>query len=146
MKSATGSTPASIFGSQQFAVPFGLMLDQWAEASKHYLTAAEEICRQGTAFCQTQTEDWREIAAAPNGAATAQKCASLINHNVEAASEMTRTCMESISRMQEPVLKLVEAQLPALSKTLLDGMEEFARSGTQRAAAKEARGPAQRAA
>lgn len=103
-----------------------LMLDSSAELMRCYLEAAERFCRIGTRFCLAETKEMCEIAGNPSVSESVERFSSLVNTNLQGAAQFTQACVESAAGLQQPLVKIVEDQMPVISEPILAGMEQLA--------------------
>lgn len=102
-----------------------IMLDMSADLMRCYLDAAEQFCHTGSRFCQAQAKEVCAIAGTPSVPESVERWSSLVNSNLQGAAQLTQACVESAAGLQEPLAKVLEEQVPAMSKPILAGMENL---------------------
>lgn len=102
-----------------------IMLDVSADLMRCYLNAAEQFCRAGSRFCLAETKEICTIAGIPSVPESVERWSSLVSSNLQGAAELTQACVESAAGLQEPLVKVLEEQVPAMSRPILAGMENL---------------------
>ena len=120
------------------------MLDVSADLMRSYLNAAEQFCRASNRFCQAQAKEVCAIAGIPCMPESVERWSSLVSSNLQGAAQLTQACVESAAGLQEPLTKVLEEQVPAMSKPILAGMEHLLHAIDQNG--KQARSPSKHSA
>lgn len=117
--------------SHTFASQYETLLEGWAEVSRCYLEAADDICKTGLNYCRDQAERFRDMAFDPANATREQTYTSMIGSSIDAADRIGHACLESFEHAREPLIRLVSSQVPLMSRTIATGVQDIARSAEE---------------